>query len=388
MKYVFVINSGSSSLKFKLFRAGNLMEELGGIVERIGIGGSFLKVESSGNKERDDYPDGIANHEKALKAVFDKLAYFGYSLSDVSAIGHRGVHGGEKFVASTRMNARNAKELAKYNSLAPLHNPPILSGIKACMKLLPKVPNVTVFDTAFHSTIPDYAHMYAIPYELYKKYGIRRFGFHGTSHHYVAEEAAKMLKKPLSKLRLITCHLGSGASTTAIKYGKSIETSLGFTPLGGLMMGTRTGDVDPGLGLYLVRELGMDPDEVDEMMNKKSGLLGVSGISNDMREILTAAGYKVKGFEMKKKVSPERKKRAKLALKMFIYNIQRYVGQHAMALGKVDAIIFTAGIGERNATVRKMVTDGLGLLGKVRVLVVPTNEELMIAREAKKVSRR
>ena len=383
--YIFVINSGSSSLKFKLFEAKTLKEAAGGIMERIGLKDSFLKIKVCEEEKRNDFPDGISGHEQALKIVFKKLCALRFTLCDITAIGHRVVHGGEEFTEPTVVTSPILQKLGKYSALAPLHNPANLAGIRACRKLLPGIPNVAVFDTAFYRSVPDYAYLYAIPYRLYEKYRIRRYGFHGISHRYVAGEAAKALKKPLGKLKIISCHLGSGASITAVKYGQAVETSMGFTPLEGLTMGTRCGDVDPSLTLYLIRNLKMTPGEVDDLLNKKSGLLGISGISNDMREILAAAGCKVEGFKPPRKYSRQEKCRSDLALKMFIYDIQRYIGQYALIMGGVDAIVFTAGIGERNATVRKMVADGLGFLGKVKILAIPTDEELMIARETAKI---
>lgn len=381
---ILVINSGSSSLKFKLFQSKSLEKRSSGIIERIGLKNSFLVIESSGKKERFDYRIGIADHEKALHEAFAKLEKQGLDVSSISVIGHRVVHGGEEFVSATKIDSRSIRKLEKYSILAPLHNPANLSGIRACFKLLPKVPNIAVFDTAYYATIPEHAYLYGIPYELYGKYKIRRYGFHGLSHRYVAGRAAEKLGKPLSKLRIVTCHLGSGASITATKHGKAVETSMGFTPLEGLTMGTRCGDVDPALSLFLMKQAKMKPEAIERMLNRESGILGISGVSSDMRDILVGAGYEVPGYRLEKKLTAGQKKRCALALKMFIYDVQRYIGQFASVMGGVDAVVFTAGIGERNATVRKMVMSGLRHMSGVKVLTIPTDEELIIAEETKK----
>jgi len=379
MKYILIINSGSATLKFKLFELKSLKSAASGIVERIGLGGSFMESKIGHRELKINH--AVRNHEEAFNLVLNQLSKISNLKSEISLVGHRVVHGGEEFIKPTVVTPAVLKKLSKYDKLSPLHNPANLMGIKACQKLLPRAKNVAVFDTGFYSTLPDFAYTYAIPVDFYKKYDVRRYGFHGISHEYVAGEAAKVLKKPLTKLNLITCHLGSGASITAIRAGKAVDTSMGFTPLEGLVMSTRSGDLDPAIPLYLIRELKIKPEEVDNILNKKSGLLGLSGFS-DMREVLTAAGYSVAGFKSKK-VSAEKKRLAKLALEVFVYRIKKYLGAYSAILEKVDAIIFTAGIGERNKTVRDLITKNLKIFGKPRILVIPTNEELMIARKIK-----
>jgi acetate kinase len=380
MKYILVINSGSATLKFKVFEKDSLKKIASGIVERIGLGGSFLESKISGREFKINR--AVKNHEEAFKLVLEQLSKISNLKSEISLVGHRVVHGGEEFTKPTIITSVVLKKLSKYDKLSPLHNPANLMGIRACLKLLPGAKNVAVFDTGFYKTLPDYAYTYAIPIDFYKKHAIRRYGFHGISHEYVAGEAAKILGKPLAKLNLITCHLGSGASITAIRGGKAVDTSMGFTPLEGLAMSTRSGDLDPAIPLYLIRELKIAPQEVDNILNKKSGLLGLSGFS-DMREVLVVAGYKVLGFK-NKKVSAEKKKLAKIALGVFVYRIKKYLGAYAAILGKVDAIVFTAGIGERNKTVRDLIMKDIKISGQPRVLAIPTNEELMIAKKIKK----
>ncbi len=364
---ILVINSGSSSLKFKLFDP-KLRPAASGIVERIGLDAPFLAF-SHGGKERKTPFVSVRDHAAALKEALAALAAVGIDLSAIRAVGHRVVHGGEEFVEPTAIDAAVLKRLHAYDRLAPLHNPPNLSGIEAVLRVLPRVPNVAVFDTAFYRTMPAEAYMYALPYELYEKHRIRKYGFHGISHAYVAGEAAKLLKKPLAKLKLVTCHLGSGASVTAVKGGKAVDTSMGFTPLEGLTMSTRCGDIDPEIPVWLMRELKMAPDEVDELMNKRSGTLGISG-HKDMRDVL--AGAK-KG-----------EKRAKLALDMFVYDVVRYAGEFMAVMGGCDAIVFTAGVGERSEEIRKMIMKRLSAF-KLKHLVVPTDEEGSIARQAAKL---
>jgi len=381
MKYILVINCGSATLKFKVFEFLNLEEVLSGIVERVGLPGSFVELRIKNQELRKSVR--ARNHEDALKIVLLQIENCKLKIKNFSIVGHRVVHGGEEFTKTTLVTPRVLQKLKKYNKLAPLHNPANLMGISACQKLLPKIKNIAVFDTAFYLTLPDYAYTYALPYEFYSKHGIRRYGFHGISHHYVTLEAAKKLKRPLKNLNLITCHLGSGCSITAIKNGEAVDTSMGFTPLEGLVMSTRAGDVDPAIPLYLMRELRISPQEIDKILNNESGLLGISGFA-DMREVLVAAGYKVAEFEQKNKKTKKQKNRlALLALKIFIYRVQKYISAYAGILGGVDAVVFTGGIGERNPTVRGLVMKGLKLLGRPKVLAIPTNEELMIVREVK-----
>jgi acetate kinase len=292
------------------------------------------------------------------------------SISKIAAIGHRVVHGGEEFNKSTIINAEVIKYIEKYCELAPLHNPPSLLGIKACKTLLADTPQVAVFDTAFHADMPAHAYLYGLPYQHYKKYKIRRYGFHGTSHRYVALKAAKELGKPLKDLKLITCHLGNGCSITAVTNGKSVDTSMGFTPLEGLVMGTRSGDIDPAIVFYLMKKENLDAEQISDLLNKKSGLLGISGVSNDMRDL--------------KREAEAGNERAKLALEVFYYRIKKYIGAYMAAMNGVDAIVLTAGIGENNPGIKDRICSELSSLIKgcsAKVLVIPTNEELMIAHD-------
>jgi acetate kinase len=355
-------------------------------VERIGLKDAFLEWSVGSEEKRTDWPGGVPDHEKALAEVFRALDFSGLPVKEIAAVGHRVVHGGEEFTAPTVVTAKVELKLADYNRLAPLHNPANLAGIAACRRLLPKAKQVACFDTAFYRTLPDFAYMYALPWEYYRKHQIRKYGFHGISHDYVTREAARRLKRPLSKLRLVSCHLGSGSSVTAIKFGKAVETTMGFTPLEGLTMSTRCGDIDPAIPLYLIRELRLTPGEVDDVMNRQSGLLGISGYK-DMRDVMSAAGLKVAGYRFKDKVSAAVKKRAKLAYEMYCYDVARYLASFAGLMGGCDAVIFTAGVGERNATIRKKIMSMVKLPGNPKALVVPTDEELLIAQETAKATR-
>jgi len=357
-KKLLVLNCGSSSVKYSLFKVKNkdgkkdfnLINK--GQIECIGQEGCPIKT-----------------HKEAIKKILDKLYAAHHPHIRIDAIGHRVVHGGEYFRKPTLINKDVVAKIRICAKFAPLHNPANLAGIEACSQLLPGVPQVAVFDTAFHQTIPPRAYVYAIPYKYYHKYNLRRFGFHGMSHEYVSRQAAKQLGKPLSKLKLITCHLGNGCSICAIKGGKSIDTSMGFTPLAGLVMGTRSGDVDPAVVLYIMQKDKISPEQMEEMLNKQSGLKGISGISNDMRLIGKAAQ---KGS-----------KRAKIALSVFTYSIRKYIGAYIAVMGGVDAVVFTAGIGE-HINLKRMISYGItDFLKKLNVkfLVIHTDEELTIAQE-------
>ena len=350
---VLAINCGSSSLKYKLFKAPSFILIKKGLIARIKEPGSRIK-----------------NHYMAVLEVFKEILKAGIEAKGISVIGHRVVHGAEKFKLPAAINGRVLNEIKKNIEIAPLHNPVNLEGILACRKLFPRAKQIAVFDTAFYQTIPKYAYLYALPYRFYSKYRIRRYGFHGISHQYVAEAACVILKKSLKRLKLITVHLGNGCSITAIDRGKPIDTSMGFTPLEGLIMGTRSGDIDPAVIIYLNRKLSLSLQKIDDILNKESGILGISGVSNDMRSIKKAI----------KKNNP----RAKLALEMFIYRLRKYISMYIGILKGVDAIIFTAGIGENNPDLIKRVTQGLGKFLKVKpnILVIPTDEELMIAKLA------
>ncbi|MBI5076931.1 acetate kinase [Candidatus Falkowbacteria bacterium] len=384
-QFILIINAGSSSLKFKLFST-ELREIAEGIVEKIGLDGSFLNYGFSKKGQRIEVK--VKDHHQAMEAVVDSLrpstrsarsgqahsTMLSVDFKSIVKVGHRVVHGAEKFIRPTLLTARTIKQLEKFNKLAPLHNPNNIAGIKACRALLPAAEQWAVFDTAFHSTIPDYAYLYPIPFKIYQERGVRRYGFHGISHQYVSGEASRLLKKKFPNL--ITCHLGSGCSITAIKAGKSVDTSMGFTPLEGLMMSTRSGDIDPAIIFYLTRE-GMTITEIDKLLNSESGLVGVAGLK-DMRDIMVASGYKISNYRSPLKFSKQQKYLASLALNMFVYRVRKYIGAYATVLGRIDAIVFTAGIGERNADIRSLIVKGLPI--KTKILVIPTNEELMIAK--------
>ncbi|MCK9430824.1 MAG: acetate kinase [Candidatus Omnitrophica bacterium] len=346
---ILVINSGSSSIKYKLFDMPKEFLISKGTIEHIGEKGSKF-----------------SDHYSGLKTILEEF-------DSVKAVGHRVVHGAEKFKKPAIVDSKVIKGIKECCAIAPLHNPANLSGILACQKLLPGVKQVVVFDTAFHQTIPAHAYIYGLPYEYYQKLKVRKYGFHGTSHEFVTAEASRILKKPLNKLKLISCHLGNGCSITAVDKGKSVDTSMGFTPLEGLVMGTRCGDVDPALVTHIMYKKNISAQEMERILNKESGLKGISGISNDMRSLEQEAR---KG-----------NKRARLAIDIFIYRIRKYIGSYLSVLGGLDALIFTAGIGENQADVRDDICRGLfQYLGKKpRILVIPTNEELMIARQAYKL---
>lgn len=347
---ILVINAGSSSIKYKLYAFPHQCLIHAGTITNIG-----------------ERYSSIQNHNQAIGEVFNTLMKNNVvrSLKEIAAVGHRVVHGGEAFKKPVVINESVIRKIRENIRLAPLHNPANLEGILACKKMLKDIPQVAVFDTAFHQSIPDYAYMYAIPMKYYARYRVRKYGFHGISHQYVAEKAAALMKKPLHRLKLITCHLGNGCSITAVKNGKSVDTSMGFTPLEGLMMGTRCGDIDPAIVGYLMKEEMLSVGAVDTVLNKMSGLLGVSGISNDMREI-----------RKRLKTDP----RARLAWKMFVYRIKKYVGMYLYILGGADAIVFTAGIGENNPDMIREITAGVSNLAKkkIKILTIPTDEEKMI----------
>ncbi|WP_455662712.1 acetate kinase [Pradoshia sp.] len=389
MSKIIAINAGSSSLKFQLFEMPEEKVITKGIVERIGLPDSIFSITVDGEKKKivTDIPD----HSVAVNLLLEKLTEYKIinSLEEIEGIGHRVVHGGEIFTDSAVITDEVLAQIEQLSELAPLHNPANATGIKAFREVLPNVPAVAVFDTAFHQTMPESSYLYSLPYDYYKEYGIRKYGFHGTSHKYVSERAAELLKRPLEQLRLISCHLGNGASITAIEGGKSIDTTMGFTPLEGLTMGTRSGSLDPALIPYLMEKTNSTADEVLEILNKKSGMLGVSGFSSDLRDIEDEAA---KGNA-----------RAELALSKFSDGIHKYIGSYAAKMNGVDAIIFTAGIGENSAEIRARVLRGLEFMGvywdqeannvrgeekfvnhpysPVKVIIIPTDEEVMIARD-------
>lgn len=392
---ILVINCGSSSLKYQLINMTNEEVLAKGLVERIGIEGSRVEHNTSG---KDEYiiEKPLKDHKEALEVVLKNALLddeYGAikSLDEINAVGHRVVHGGEKFANSVIIDDEVMEAIEDCVDLAPLHNPPNIVGIEACQELMPETPMVGVFDTAFHQTIPSSSFIYPLPYELYEKYGIRKYGFHGTSHKYVTTRVAEMLGKEVEDVNVITCHLGNGSSVCAVKNGESVETSMGFTPLEGLAMGTRTGDIDPAIIPFLMEKENLDFEEINTLINKDSGVLGISGVSSDFRDLEEAAN--------------EGNERAKLALDVFVGRVKKYIGAYAAILCDVDALVFTAGIGENSHTIREAVCEGLDCIGmeldlnknkvrgeeaivskdnsEVKIFVIPTNEELMIAKDTK-----
>ena len=390
---VLVINCGSSSLKFQLIDTESGSVPARGLCERIGIEGSAFEYRR-GNEDKQVRKIPMKDHEDAVAAVLSMLTDSENgvvsSLSEIEAVGHRVVHGGERFKDAVRIDEGVISEIEKVSPLAPLHNPAALSGIRACMHQMPDTPQTAVFDTAFHQTMGPEAYLYAIPYEYYDKYRIRRYGFHGTSHEYVAHRTAAILDRDIEDLKLIICHLGNGASVSAVKNGKCVDTSMGFTPLAGLVMGTRSGDLDPSVITYLMEQEGMSAHDVLAMLNKSSGMLGLSGISSDYRDIVEAAG---KGSE-----------RAKTAIDAFVTRVVKYIGAYMAEMDGADAVVFTAGAGENNTVLRGRIAERLAFMGAhldrdknavtrgveadigtpgdgVKLLVVPTNEELAIAEQ-------
>ena len=394
---VLVVNCGSSSLKYQLIDMDNEAVLAKGQFEKIGAEDAIF-THKRPDAEKLERVEPILDHKQALKILLDILvdAEFGVisSMDEIDAVGHRVVHGAEKFADSVLITPAVMEALEECAKIAPLHNPPNIQGIEACEAIMPKVPQVAVFDTAFHQTMPAEAFLYGLPYEAYTELGVRRYGFHGTSHKYVAQRVAELMGKHMSDLRIISCHLGNGSSVSAIKAGRSIDTSMGFTPLSGLIMGTRCGDIDPAIVPFLMDKWDMTYHEIDAIMNKKSGVLGISGVSNDFRVIEEAA--------------EEGNKRAQLALDMFHYKVRSTIGAYAAVMGGVDVIVFTAGIGENGIGNRDAICNGLEYLGtrldrernnvrgketeisvegsKVKIFVVPTNEEIMIARDTKRIT--
>ena len=390
---ILVVNCGSSSLKYQLIdmQDENVMAK--GYLERIGQEGSFLTHTVNGEKHKIEKK--ISNHEEGMELVVEQLLHPEYGvikdLNEIDAIGHRIVHGGEKFTESVLVDDEVIKGIEDAIKFAPLHNPAHLQGIYACQRAFPSKPNVVVFDTAFHQTMPKKAYMYAIPYEYYDKYKVRKYGAHGTSHRFVSKRVAEIMNKPVEDLKIITCHLGQGASLCAVKDGKSVDTSMGLTPLAGVPMGSRSGDIDPSLVTFLMEKEGLTPQEMDTILNKKSGKLGLSGISIDDRDIEAAI--------------KEGNERAKLAIDNFVYQVAGYIGRFAAQMNGVDVITFAGGVGENGIDARKQIYEYVGFLGvkiddeknncrgkeveistpdsKVKVFVIPTNEELMIARDTR-----
>ena len=392
---VLVVNCGSSSIKYQLIDMENENLMAKGYLEKIGLPDSFLTHTVNGEKHKIEQE--VKNHEEGIQLVLQQLTHPEYgvikSLDEIGAVGHRVVHGGEKFSSSVLITDDVINTMRECIPLAPLHNPAGITGIEACQKVLPNVPMVGVFDTAFHQTLPKKAYLYAIPYEYYEKYGIRKYGFHGTSHRFVSQRVAEVMNKPLEDLKIIICHLGQGASLCAVDGGKSVDTSMGLTPLAGVPMGSRSGDIDPSIVTFLMKNENLTPDQMDTILNKKSGKLGVSGISFDDRDIEKAAA--------------EGNERAKLAIDTFAYQVIGYIGRFAAQMNGVDVITFAGGVGENGIEVRKEICDSLAFLGvkideeknncrgkeveistpdsKVKVFVIPTNEELMIARDTMEI---
>lgn len=392
-KLVLAINAGSSSLKFQLIEMPEEKLISKGLIERIGLKGSKITVEFNGQKYTDEKE--ISDYVKAVDLMLDSLINHGIirDINDIDGTGHRVVHGGELFPESALVTDEVEKQIESLTELAPLHNPANLMGIRAFRKFLPNIPHVALFDTSFHQTMPEQAYLYSLPFHYYKDYGIRKYGFHGTSHKYVSQRAAEILNRPIEELRIISCHIGNGASIAAIDGGESVDTSMGFTPLAGVTMGTRSGDIDPALIPYIMEKTGKNAEEVLDILNKESGLLGISGTSSDLRDLEQDAD--------------EGKTRAQLALDVFASRIHKYIGSYTAKMHGVDVIVFTAGVGENSDEVRGRVLEGLEFMGvywdpkkneqihgsegfinyphsPVKVLVIPTNEEVMIARDAVK----
>ena len=393
---ILVLNSGSSSLKYQLIDMESEETLTSGYYERVGSDNAFMQYKVNGEKYKIE--KGVSNHEEALKVVIDTLLDSEHgvisSLDEIDAIGHRIVHGGEKFSEPVLITDEVISAIEEVVDLAPLHNPAGILGIRACLSAMPGKPNVAVFDTAFHQTLPKERYLYPIPYEYYEKYGIRKYGFHGTSHKYVANRVAEVVGKPIEDLKIISCHIGQGASICAVQNGKSVETSMGLTPVAGIPMGSRSGDLDPSVVTFIMKKENLSAEEMDTVLNKKSGLFGISGISADNRDIETA---EAEGNEM-----------AKLALDNYHYLIASYIARCAVAMNGVDIIVFTAGVGERGVDSRKLICEKLQFMGvkldeeannvrakeakistpdsKVEVYTIPTNEELMIARETKRIA--
>lgn len=389
---ILVLNCGSSSIKYKLYNMDDHSVMAAGGAERIGLDEAFVKV-TLPNGEKKKIMHDMPDHKEGVNFVFSLLTdpEIGAikSLDEIDAVGHRIVQGGDLFEKSVIVDESVEKGIESLCDLAPVHNAGHLKGIRAVDKLMPNVPQVCVFDNAFHSTMPDYAYLYAVPYELYEKYHVRRYGFHGTSHRYVSHRVCDFLGRDINTQRIITCHIGNGASVTAVKFGKCVDTSMGLTPLAGVMMGSRSGDIDPSAVTYIMEKLGLQPQEMAEYLNKESGVLGISGVSSDMREVEAAAA--------------EGNKRARLALEMYSYRIKKYIGAYAAAMGGVDIIVWTAGVGENQTDIRENSCKDLEFLGikidteankvkgeeaiisapdsKVTVCVIPTDEELMIAKD-------
>ncbi|RSL32944.1 acetate kinase [Salibacterium salarium] len=394
MANIMAINAGSSSLKFQLLRMPEEQMITKGVVERIGLDGAVITIERNGEEITEN--PSIPDHAEAVKLLLNALTHYNViqSLDEIDGIGHRVVHGGEKFSDSVLINDTVIEAIEEVSELAPLHNPANLTGIRAFKEILPQVPAVAVFDTAFHQSMPKEKYLYSIPYDYYQQYGIRKYGFHGTSHKYVGQRASELMNKPQSELKIVSCHIGNGVSVTAIDGGKSVDTSMGFTPLAGVTMGTRSGNIDPALLPFMMEKTNQSAEDIIAVLNKKSGLLGLSESSSDVRDV---EGKADEGDE-----------KAQTALDIYATRIHKYIGTYAASMNGIDAIVFTAGVGENSKTIREKVCRGLGFMGvqfdekanqtrgeeafinqegsPVKILVVPTNEEVMLARDTMRLS--
>jgi len=375
---ILIINSGSTSLKFKVFERENLKEICQGLIDRIGLANSVFYYMENKETKKINYTAGIKNHETAVKLMVEILPQKVYD--QIKFIGHRVVHGGEDFSQPIIVNKQILKRLEKYNELAPLHNPVNLRTIETCLKHFNEVKNVAFFDTAFFQTLPNYTYLYSLPLKYYEQYKIRKYGFHGLSHQNMLEFASEKLRKKKDKLNLITCHLGGGSSVTLIKNGKAFDTSMGFTPLEGVTMSTRAGDLDPAVILYLLKNLKLSITEVHELLNFKSGVFGISGLA-DMREVLQAADYKVKGYKLLRKYNKREKEKARLALKIFIYDIQRYITSFSGMVKHLDAIVFSGLIGYHSEIIRNLILKDIYFNKNPKILVCEPNEEKLMAKE-------
>lgn len=382
-----VCNAGSATIKVKIFKLADLSVLVSGQVERIGLPGSTLEVHemTSGRMIRRNFPPGMFRHDAAFAELSSHLKHWAQRLR---AAAHRVVHGGEEFRKPTWLNRTAREKLKAISALAPLHNPINLAVVDAVQSSFPDTPNIAVFDTGYYADLPAEAYLYAIPYEYYEQLGIRRYGFHGLSHQYLARAAVAKLKRPVSRLRLITCHLGSGCSVTATKFGVAVDTSMGFSPLEGVAMGTRSGDLDPAIVTFLQKKLNLSAGTVEDILNQKSGMLGLFGYSGDLRDVLVAAGHRVAGHTVSRKFTAPERKRAKLALGVFVYDVVGYIGRFATIMGGADAVVFSGAIGTRSPIFRSLIRQRLTLWRGLRTLVIPTDEELMMAQLVQRMAQR
>lgn len=383
--HILVLNAGSATLKWSVFSRPDLQLKLTGSIDQLHHAPSILQLTHGENNTTKELAAGVPSVPAAMKYVVRSLETAGIAKSSISVIGHRVVHGGFDLTKTTKITTNVFSEIKKLTDLAPLHNPSAIDGIASARRLFPRAQQVAAFDTAFFASMPVWTGMYALPYHLNAQYRIRRYGFHGLSHQYVATAAAEQLGRPLDKLSLITCHLGSGASIAAILHGRPIDTSMGFTPLEGLVMGTRSGDIDPGLVTYLAQKEKLSPAAMERLLNHESGLKGMTGFS-DMRDVLAAAGLPVSESVPRRIYTAQQRNRAQLAIEVYVYRIQKYIGAYATILGGCDALVFTGAVGEQSEVIREMIRSGIRVWRNLRVLVIPTDEAWMIAQEAHKVT--